>query len=63
MYHLPIFALMFENVRRLREGYAHPTPGKGVNGFHTRHPSKLAICMDRDFARLDVHTMCVSERY
>ena len=61
MYHLPILTLLFENVCRLREGYAHPTAGEGMNGFDTRHPSKLAIGMDRDLARVDVHSMCVLE--
>ena len=61
MHHLPILTLMFENIRRLCKGYAHPTAGKGVDQFHTRHPSKLVIGMDRDLAGLDVHSMCVLE--
>lgn len=61
MHHLPVLALVFENVRRLCKGYTHPATGKGVDGFHAGHPSKLTIDMDRDLARLDVHSMCVLE--
>ena len=61
MHHLPILVFVLENIRRLRKGYAHPTAGKGMDRFDARHPSKLAIGMDRDLAGLDVHSMCVLE--
>ena len=61
MYHLPVLSLMFEDICRLCKGDTHPASGKGVYRFHAGHPSKLVIDMDRDFARVDVHSMCVLE--